>query len=70
MRALNFQQARNYVTKDQPLDCAGSYKLEVTGVKLFSKIEGADHDAIVGLPLISLQTQLLALGFSFFDEAR
>lgn len=70
MRALSFQQARHYVMKDQPLDCAGSYKLEVTGVKLFSKIEGADHDAIVGLPLISLQTQLLALGFSFFDETR
>jgi septum formation protein len=70
MRALSFQEARLYVLKDQPLDCAGSYKLEVTGVKLFSKIEGADHDAIVGLPLISLQTALLGLGFRFFDETR
>ncbi len=62
MRALDDDAIRRYVEADQPLDCAGSYKLEVRGISLFERIESADHTAIVGLPLIALTTILRSLG--------
>ena len=54
MRPLSEEQRRRYVDADQPLDCAGSYKLEARGVTLFSAIRSADHSAIQGLPLLAL----------------
>ncbi|MFP5458628.1 MAG: Maf family protein [Bacteriovoracia bacterium] len=66
MREMDFNQARRYVELDRPLDCAGSYKLEASGIKLFTEISGGDHDAIVGVPLMTLQSELTQLGFSLF----
>jgi septum formation protein len=63
MRPLTEAQIARYVAADQPLDCAGSYKLEERGVALFSSVESADHTAIVGLPLIALTGMLIALGY-------
>jgi septum formation protein len=63
MRPLNLKQIHSYVTKDLPLDCAGSYKLETSGIKLFQNIQMQDHTAIIGLPLIELTTTLLKLGY-------
>ncbi len=63
MRQLNREQISAYVKKDLPLDCAGSYKLESFGLKLFHKIEMDDHTSIVGLPLIQLNNHLLQLGY-------
>lgn len=63
MRALSREVIQRYVDKDLPLDCAGSYKLESFGMKLFSKIEMDDHTAIIGLPLIELCSRLVAQGF-------
>lgn len=68
MRRLDFQAIKTYVELDRPLDCAGAYKLESRGIKLFNKIEGGDHDAIVGLPLMQLQNKLIDLGFHLFDK--
>lgn len=53
MRPLNEQQVADYVQQDQPLDCAGAYKLENAGISLFEKIESEDFTAIQGLPLIA-----------------
>lgn len=64
MRPLSSEQIAAYVKADLPLDCAGSYKLESSGIKLFSKIEMEDHTAIIGLPLIQLSSILLEEGFS------
>lgn len=64
MRPLTLAQIHAYVKADQPLDCAGSYKLESRGIKLFSKIEMEDHTAIIGLPLIAVTNTLLKLGYS------
>lgn len=66
MRELDFAQIRRYVELDRPLDCAGAYKLEASGIKLFREITGGDHDAIVGVPLMALQSELSQLGFSLF----
>ena len=63
MRPLTLNQIHSYVKDDLPLDCAGSYKLESKGIKLFQKIEMNDHTAIIGLPLIELTSTLLKLGY-------
>lgn len=63
MRPLTLKEIHAYVTEDLPLDCAGSYKLESRGIKLFDKIEMSDHTAIIGLPLIELTSTLIKLGY-------
>ncbi len=66
MRALQESEIERYLEIDKPYDCAGSYKLESMGIKLFSKIEMSDHTAIIGLPLIEISNTLLSrFGFKF-----
>ncbi len=65
MRELTTDEIIRYVEADLPLDCAGSYKLEARGIKLFERIEMDDHTAIIGLPLIELSQVLLNLGYPF-----
>jgi septum formation protein len=62
MRPLERAALERYVDADQPLDCAGAYKLEERGVALFSRIECADASAITGLPLMALVEMLDSLG--------
>ena len=63
MRHLSRPAIERYIDADQPLDCAGAYKLEARGIALFEKIETEDHTAITGLPLIALVTILRELGY-------
>ncbi len=63
MRKLTLHQIDEYLRQDTPYDCAGSYKLESHGIKLFEKIEMSDHTAIIGLPLIELATHLIKIGY-------
>ncbi|MFL5786193.1 MAG: Maf family protein [Bacteriovoracaceae bacterium] len=65
MRELTVQEITQYVIQDRPLHCAGSYKLEERGIKLFERIEMDDHTAIIGLPLIELTNVLMELGYPF-----
>lgn len=53
-RKLTVEQIENYLNKEQPYDCAGSFKSEGLGVALFERLEGDDPSALVGLPLIRL----------------
>ena len=64
MRKLTSKEIELYLTEDKPYDCAGSYRLEARGIKLFEKIEMTDHTSIIGLPLIQLSNELIKLGFS------
>lgn len=57
-RDLNDHQILAYVEKEQPLDCAGSFKSEGLGIALFHKMEGDDPTALIGLPLIRLVSML------------
>lgn len=66
MRDLTEAEIEAYVKVDSPLDCAGSYKLESQGIKLFERIEMTDHTSIIGLPLIELSNVLIDLGFPVF----
>jgi septum formation protein len=58
MRSLNDEQIARYVDLENPIDCAGSYKIEGLGVSLFEKVSTQDPSAIIGLPLMAL-TQIL-----------
>ncbi len=53
-KRLTQQQIENYVAKEQPLWCAGSFKSEGLGIALFEKLEGDDPNTLIGLPLIKL----------------
>ena len=63
MRPMAAEAIARYLAIDQPLDCAGSYKLEARGITLFERIESDDHTAIIGLPLIALTTILKRCGY-------
>ena len=60
MRPLTQKQIEFYLDQDQdqPFACAGSYTIEKRGITLFEKIDSPDFNAIIGLPLISLCSQL------------
>lgn len=53
-RHLNEQEIEDYVRKERPLNCAGSFKSEGLGIALFERLEGRDPNTLVGLPLIAL----------------
>jgi len=54
MRKLDEAALAAYVAREQPLDCAGAYKIESRGLLLFEAIEGSDHTAVIGLPLLAV----------------
>jgi len=64
MRELSKEQIEAYVRKDLPLDCAGSYKMEKSGLTLVSKVKSQDFSAIQGLPLIGITKILDDVGYS------
>jgi septum formation protein len=53
-RVLDAAEIARYVEREQPLDCAGSFKCEGLGISLFERIESHDPSALIGLPLIAL----------------
>ena len=53
-RDLDEAEIRRYVQREQPLDCAGSFKAEALGITLFEAIDNRDPTALTGLPLIAL----------------
>lgn len=55
---LSEDRIESYLSREQPYDCAGSFKCEGLGVALFARLEGDDPTGLEGLPLISL-TRLL-----------
>jgi len=63
-RALSDAEIRAYIEKEQPLQCAGSFKSEGLGICLFEQLEGRDPNTLVGLPLIALSGMLRAAGIN------
>jgi septum formation protein len=53
-RKLTEAQIERYLKKEQPYNCAGSFKSEGYGITLFSRLSGDDPNALIGLPLIRL----------------
>ncbi|OOG63300.1 septum formation protein Maf [Rhodanobacter sp. B04] len=61
-RVLNAAEIERYVEREQPLDCAGSFKCEGLGISLFAAIDNHDPSALIGLPLIALSRLLRETG--------
>lgn len=61
-KELSEQQIINYIRKEKPLDCAGSFKCEALGITLFESINSTDPNALIGLPLIKLVNLLAREG--------
>lgn len=57
-RRLNDAMIERYLHKEQPYDCAGSFKSEGLGIALFERMAGDDPTALIGLPLIALRRLL------------
>ena len=55
---LSDEQIHNYLKKEQPYDCAGSFKSEGLGITLFKHVRGDDPNTLIGLPLIKLVEML------------
>ncbi len=53
MRAFDRAEAEAYVALRSPLDCAGGYRIEDEGIRLFESIDSRDYTGIIGLPLIA-----------------
>lgn len=62
-RALGDDEIQRYVAREQPLDCAGSFKSEGLGIALFDEIDNRDPTALIGLPLIATARLLREAGF-------
>jgi len=57
-KKLSDNVIEQYLQKEQPYDCAGSFKSEALGVVLFDHIDSTDPTALIGLPLIWLAQTL------------
>ena len=63
-RNLTDEEIWGYIRKEQPLQCAGSFKSEGLGVTLFEKMAGDDPNTLIGLPLIALTQILREIGIN------
>ncbi|MDH5184830.1 MAG: Maf family nucleotide pyrophosphatase [Gammaproteobacteria bacterium] len=61
-RQLSDEQIEHYLQREQPYNCAGSFKSEGLGIALFERMQGEDPNALIGLPLIRLISMLETAG--------
>lgn len=61
-RRLSAAEIERYVQREQPLDCAGSFKVESLGIALLESVESEDPTGLIGLPLIWLAAALRTAG--------
>ncbi|CNJ76408.1 Maf-like protein [Yersinia mollaretii] len=61
-RTLNEAEIDGYLTREQPWNCAGSFKSEGLGITLFERLSGRDPNTLIGLPLIALTQMLIEQG--------
>jgi len=62
MRSFSREEASEYIRRYQPLNCAGSYRIEDAGIKLFESVQGDDFTGIIGLPLLATARLLRQAG--------
>jgi septum formation protein len=63
-RRLGDGEISRYVAHDEPLDCAGCFRLESAGPMLFESVSSQDPTALLGLPLIRLCDALRGAGYA------
>lgn len=62
LRPLTTLEIADYLATEQPIDCAGSFKIESLGITLFSEVATSDPSALEGISLIQLTSRLKDLG--------
>lgn len=68
LRQLSDQEIWNYIRKEHPFQCAGSFMIEGLGIALMEKLAGDDFTALIGLPLIQLVSMLRTFGVNPLDS--
>lgn len=63
-RKLTDSEITNYLNKEEPFNCAGSFKSEALGISLFESMQGKDPNTLIGLPLIELCRMLRENGMA------
>ena len=61
-REVDDRSIENYLQRERPYDCAGSFKCEGLGIALFERLAGDDPTSLEGLPLIALTDMLAEAG--------
>lgn len=61
-KELTRADIERYLDKEEPYQCAGSFKSEGYGITLFARLEGDDPNSLIGLPLIQLTKMLVNRG--------
>jgi MAF protein len=69
-RQLTDAEIWRYIEREQPLQCAGSFKSEGLGITLFEKMQGDDPNSLIGLPLIKLHALLKEFGLDLLLNGR
>jgi len=67
-KELSASQIENYLQREKPYDCAGSFKSEGLGISLFKRMEGDDPNTLIGLPLITLINMLSTEGVDVLSD--
>lgn len=67
-RTLDDARIDTYLQREQPYDCAGSFKAEGLGIALFERLRGDDPTSLEGLPLIALSSLLAEAGIDVLGE--
>lgn len=62
LRALDATAVHDYVARELPLDCAGSFRIEGLGIALFESVQLDDPTVLEGLPLIRVVEFLGRMG--------
>ena len=62
MKKLSRKTIENYLQREQPLNCAGSAKIEKLGIALMKEVRSTDPTALIGLPLIETVNLLAKAG--------
>ena len=57
-RNLTDLEISNYLDREDTLECVGGFKSEGLGVALLERVEGDDHNSLIGLPIIRLINML------------
>ena len=63
-RELSESQIKDYIARENPVDCAGSFKVEGLGIALFRSVSMEDPTTLEGLPLIRLTSALQRFGLA------
>ncbi|MCG6937491.1 MAG: Maf family nucleotide pyrophosphatase [Gammaproteobacteria bacterium] len=66
-KKLTAKMIADYLHREKPYNCAGSFKSEGLGIALFERFEGDDPNALIGLPLIQLVNFLENEGVSILN---